>query len=143
MIGVKKIAHATYEMPDVDKQVEYYTEIMGLTVTGKEKDAVFLASTVDHHSVVLRKGGDKARCVRLGFQIAPDDDLDAFETPGAGPRHQDRAQEGSGAVDLGCGDVRRSERHGHGGVQARRVRRPALSRPRASCRTSSATSRSS
>ena len=79
MIGVKKIAHATYEMPDVDKQVEYYTEIMGLTVTGKEQDAVFLASTVDHHSVVLRKGGDKARCVRLGFQIAPDDDLDAFE----------------------------------------------------------------
>ena len=47
MIGVKKIAHATYEMPDVDKQVEYYTDIMGLTVTGKEKDAVFLASTVD------------------------------------------------------------------------------------------------
>ena len=77
MIGVKKIAHATYEMPDVDRQVEYYTEIMGLTVTDKEKDAVYLASTVDHHSVVLRKG-DKARCVRIGFQIAPDDDLNAF-----------------------------------------------------------------
>ncbi len=79
MIGVKKIAHATYEMPDVDKQTEYYTEIMGLTVTGKEKDAVYLASTVDHHSVVLRKGGDRARCVRIGFQIAPDDDLNDFE----------------------------------------------------------------
>ena len=79
MIGVKKIAHATYEMPDVDKQTEYYTDIMGLTVTGKEKDAVYLASTVDHHSVVLRKGGDRARCVRIGFQIAPDDDLNDFE----------------------------------------------------------------
>ena len=79
MIEVKKIAHATYEMPDVDKQTEYYTEIMGLTVTGKEKDAVYLASTVDHHSVVLRKGGDRARCVHIGFQIAPDDDLNAFE----------------------------------------------------------------
>jgi hypothetical protein len=25
MIGVKKIAHATYETPDLDQQIEYYT----------------------------------------------------------------------------------------------------------------------
>ncbi|MGZ3362770.1 MAG: VOC family protein, partial [Xanthobacteraceae bacterium] len=78
MIPVKKIAHAIYEMPDVDKQTEYYTEVLGLTVTGKDKDAVYLASTVDHHSVVLRKGS-KSKCARLGFQIAPEDDLNAFE----------------------------------------------------------------
>ena len=78
MIRVKKIAHAIYEMPDVDKQTEYYTEVLGLTVTGKDKDAVYLASTVDHHSVVLRKGS-KSKCARLGFQIAPEDDLNAFE----------------------------------------------------------------
>ncbi len=78
MIRVKKIAHASYEMPDVDKQIEYYTEILGLTVIGKDKDAVYLASTVDHHSVVLRQGA-QAQCVRIGFQIGPDDDLDAFE----------------------------------------------------------------
>ena len=78
MIRVKKIAHAVYEMPDVDKQSEYYTEVLGLTLTDKGKDAVYLASTVDHHSVVLRKGS-QAKCVRLGFQIAPEDDLGAFE----------------------------------------------------------------
>ncbi len=78
MIRVKKIAHATYEVPDVDKQVEYYTEILGLTVTGKDRDCVYLASTVDHHSIVMRKGS-ATQCLRLGFQIGPDDDLDAFE----------------------------------------------------------------
>jgi catechol-2,3-dioxygenase len=78
MIRVKKIAHATYEVPEVDKQVEYYTEILGLTVTGKDKDAVYLASTVDHHSIVARKGA-QAQCTRVGFQIGPDDDLNAFE----------------------------------------------------------------
>ena len=26
MIGVKKIAHAAYETPDLDRQVEYYTD---------------------------------------------------------------------------------------------------------------------
>jgi catechol 2,3-dioxygenase-like lactoylglutathione lyase family enzyme len=44
----------------------------------KDKDAIYLANTVDHHSVVLRKGAE-AKCVRLGFQIGPDDDLAAFE----------------------------------------------------------------
>jgi catechol 2,3-dioxygenase-like lactoylglutathione lyase family enzyme len=78
MIRVKKIAHATYEIPDVEQQTDYFTEILGLTVTGKDKDRVYLASTVDHHSVVLRRG-DRAECVRIGFQIGPDDDLDAFE----------------------------------------------------------------
>ena len=78
MIRVRKIAHATYEMPDLDKQAEYYTEILGLTLVERDKEAAYLASTVDHHSVVLRKGGE-TKCVRIGFQIAPDDDLDAFD----------------------------------------------------------------
>ena len=78
MIRVRKISHATYEIPDIDRQVEYYTEILGLTVTDREKDAVYLANTLDHHAVVLHKG-EQARCVRLGFQLGRDDDLDAFE----------------------------------------------------------------
>jgi catechol 2,3-dioxygenase-like lactoylglutathione lyase family enzyme len=78
MIRVKKIAHATYDTPDLDQQIAYYTDILGLTLAGREKDAAYLASTIDHHSVVLRKG-DAAQCARLGFQIGADDDLDAFE----------------------------------------------------------------
>ena len=78
MIRVSKIAHATYETPDLDQQTEYYTDIIGLIVAAKEKDTVYLASTVDHHSVVLKRGA-KANCVRLGFQLAADADLDAFE----------------------------------------------------------------
>ena len=78
MIRVRKIAHAAYEMPDLQQQTEYYTDILGLHLAAKEKDAVFLANTVDHHSVVLRKG-DQAQCTRVGFQIAPDADLNEFE----------------------------------------------------------------
>jgi catechol-2,3-dioxygenase len=78
MIRVKKIAHASYEVPDVEQQAEYYTNILGMTLAAKEKDAVFLANTVDHHSVVLRKGS-QAGCARVAFQIGESDDLDAFE----------------------------------------------------------------
>jgi len=78
MIRVRKIAHASYELPDVAPQTEYYTDILGLTLVGKDKDATYLASTVDHHAIVLRKG-DQAKCARVGFQIGPDDDLGEFE----------------------------------------------------------------
>ena len=109
MIRVKKIAHASYDVPDVEQQADYYSNILGMTVAAKEKDAAFLANTVDHHSVVLRKG-TQAGCGRVGFQLGEGDDLDAFEKQVAGPRHQDGAQEGSGAVDLGSAHLRRSRR---------------------------------
>jgi catechol 2,3-dioxygenase-like lactoylglutathione lyase family enzyme len=78
MIRVTKIAHASYETPDLDQQVEYYTDVMGLSLVAKEKDTAYLASTVDHHSIVLRRGA-QAQCVRLGFQIPIEADLDAFD----------------------------------------------------------------
>ncbi|MCC6779646.1 MAG: VOC family protein [Hyphomicrobiales bacterium] len=73
MIRVKKIAHAIYEAPDIESQLEYYTEILGLTVTDRSKDAVYLASTVDHHSIVLHQGA-QAQCQSVGFQVGPDDE---------------------------------------------------------------------
>src|SRR6476661_7594140 len=78
MIGVRKIVYACYEMPDPQQQAEYYTDILCLTLIERDKDAIYLANTIDHHSVVLRKGSE-AKCVRLGFQIGPEDDLGAFE----------------------------------------------------------------
>ena len=78
MIGVKKISHASYETPALEKQLEYYTDVLGLTLIGREKDAAYLANTVEHHSIVLREG-PHPRCMRIGFQLGPDDDLDAFE----------------------------------------------------------------
>ena len=78
MIGVRKISHTSYETPDLEKQSDYYTDVLGLTLVAKDKDAVYLANTIEHHSIVLRKGAEP-KCVRIGYQIGPDDDLDAFE----------------------------------------------------------------
>src|SRR3974390_670175 len=78
MIGVRKIAHACYEVSDLDKQIEYYTNILGLTLSEKDKDAAYLSSTIDHHSVIIRRGS-QPKCTHIGFQIGPDDDLNEFE----------------------------------------------------------------
>jgi glyoxalase/bleomycin resistance protein/dioxygenase superfamily protein len=63
-------------------RVEYYTDILGLSLIAKDKEAAYLTNTVEHHSVILHSGSH-ARCTRIGFQLGPNDDLDAFEKQAA------------------------------------------------------------
>ena len=83
MKGISKLSHASYETPDLVQQTEYYTDVIGLTLIDQDKAAVYLASTLEHHSIVLRKG-DQAKCTAIGFQLDPESDLDAFERQVAG-----------------------------------------------------------
>jgi catechol-2,3-dioxygenase len=82
MIPVRRIAHASFETPDLERLTDYYVNVIGFSINAKEKDTVYLASVLDH-SVVLRKGS-APRCARIAFQIAPDGDLAAFEKQLAG-----------------------------------------------------------
>ena len=94
MIRVKKIAHAAYETPDLDQQVEYYTDILGLTLDREDKDTAYLASTIDHHSVVLQQGrAGQVRAARLSDRSRrrPRRIREADRRA----RHQDAAQERS------------------------------------------------
>ena len=69
----------------------------------------------------------RAADVALGFQIAPDDDLDAFEcqVQGHGLKTQRRKDAEPSITDLIT--LGGPEGNGHGGVQARCLLRPALS----------------
>src|SRR5271165_2519790 len=74
MIHARRLAHATFETPDVERQIAYYTDILGLTLVERDSEAAYLASTLDHHSVLIKHGGAPA-CRRLAFQIGVNDDL--------------------------------------------------------------------
>lgn len=78
MIRVRRIGHVAFETPDLERQVDYYTQVLGLSLVERDRDAAYLASEQDHHSVVLRRG-DQPRCARIGFQLAPGADLAEFE----------------------------------------------------------------
>ena len=56
MIGVRKISHASYETPDLDKQTEYYTDVLGLTLIAKGAGRGLSRKHDRHHSVILRQG---------------------------------------------------------------------------------------
>jgi catechol 2,3-dioxygenase-like lactoylglutathione lyase family enzyme len=77
-IRVRKIVHATFETPDLDRQVAYYRDVLGLVIVEKTADTAWFAAGGDHHSVVIHRG-PSAGCVRLGFQVAPGTDLGRFE----------------------------------------------------------------
>ena len=80
---VRRIGHASFVTPDVSRQVAYYTEVLGLTLVDRTPDAAYLASTLDHHSVVVRHG-EAPLCTHLAFQVAPLSDLGEMQKQIAG-----------------------------------------------------------
>ena len=74
MVKAKRIGHATFETPDLARQTEYYTDLLGLTVAAREKDSVFLATKIGQLAIQLNKG-DRERCVKLSFEVAPNSDF--------------------------------------------------------------------
>ena len=77
MISVKQIGHATFETPDIERAIAYYTQYLGLTEIQRDGDTVYLACPSDFHSVVLKKGSTAA-VTKLALQLAPGADVEEF-----------------------------------------------------------------
>ncbi len=77
MIQVRRITHATFETPDLDQQIEHFTQVSGLTLAVGEKGRALLATKLGQLVVQLVRGTD-ARCTKLAFQVAPDSDFAAM-----------------------------------------------------------------
>jgi len=43
MIKVTRIGHATFETPDVERQIAYFTDIVGLVLAERDGDRAFLS----------------------------------------------------------------------------------------------------
>ena len=71
MIDVKRIGHATFETPDLDRQIDYFTQVTGLVLAERQNGRAYLATKLGDLVVQLEKG-DVSRCARIAFQVAPD-----------------------------------------------------------------------
>ncbi len=78
MIQVRRIGHATFETPDLDKAVDYYAAVNGLTLIGCGDATAYLASGTGLLTIALQRA-NAARCARLTFEVAPDSDLAAVQ----------------------------------------------------------------
>jgi catechol-2,3-dioxygenase len=73
MIQVRRLGHATFETPDVQRQAEYYADVMGLHVL-RDGDRAILSTGLGDIAVVFKQGGT-ARLTNISLQIAPDLEL--------------------------------------------------------------------
>lgn len=76
MIKARRIGHATFATTDIDRDVDYYQDTIGLALAARERDRAFLATESGQLAVVLEKGARQA-CTGLSFEVAPD--LDCAE----------------------------------------------------------------
>src|ERR1700759_637901 len=74
MIKVTRIGHATFETPDVERQIASFSDIVGLVLAERDGDRAFLATRLGDLVVQLEKG-PAPRCARISFQVAPDTDF--------------------------------------------------------------------
>src|SRR3954468_730477 len=75
MIKLRRIGHATFTTPDLDKAIDYYAQVNGLLLAEREKNRAFLATKVGQLIVQLELG-DEAACSKLSFEIAPNSDFE-------------------------------------------------------------------
>ncbi len=73
-IDVRRLGHATLWTPDLERQIDYYTEVVGLQLIERDKDRAFLATREGLESICLEKG-DHPELARIAFQVAPGSDL--------------------------------------------------------------------
>ena len=74
MLQVKRLAHATLTTPDIEKQIEYYVDVLGLSTIERTKKRAVLATRTGLEAIVLEQG-EKMGLPRLAFQVAPNSDL--------------------------------------------------------------------
>ena len=71
MIEAKRFSHVTFETSDLERQIAYFTEVAGLVVAERVNGRAYLATKLGDLAVQLETG-EKARCARLAFQVAPE-----------------------------------------------------------------------
>ena len=60
MIQVRRLGHATLTTPDLDRQIAYYTEVVGLTLRERDGKRAILASKQGVEAIALEPGAPNA-----------------------------------------------------------------------------------
>ncbi|MEZ5192722.1 MAG: catechol 2,3-dioxygenase [Nocardioides sp.] len=78
--GILRLAHIDVAVTDLDLATAYYTGVMGMHVTARDPDSVYLRcwDETDHHSLRLRYS-PRVGLDQMAFKVAHEDDLDILE----------------------------------------------------------------
>jgi catechol 2,3-dioxygenase-like lactoylglutathione lyase family enzyme len=68
MIKLLRLGHATFETPDIEKAIEHHTQVIGLSLAGRDGSRVFLATRTGQLAVELQQGL-QSKCTKLAFEV--------------------------------------------------------------------------
>ncbi|MBX9772911.1 MAG: VOC family protein [Xanthobacteraceae bacterium] len=74
MIQAKRLGHVAFETPDLEKAIAYYTEVIGLVLTSRDKNKAFLSTRIGQLAVELGLG-TQTQCEKLTFEISPNSEF--------------------------------------------------------------------
>ncbi len=74
MIKAQRLGHATFDTPDLRKQIDYFVDVNGLVCVEQSATTAHLASKLGQLTVTLRKA-DRAHCTSLSMEVPPDSDF--------------------------------------------------------------------
>jgi len=74
MIKPRRVGHATFETPDLDKALDYYTGVNGLKLIRRDKSRAYLASKIGLLTIVLEQGREE-NLKKISFEVAPNSDF--------------------------------------------------------------------
>ena len=77
---IVRIAHVELGVADLERSRAFYEQGLGLVVTRADDDAIYLRGLEErgHHSLILRRQSAGA-CLRLGYRVRSENDLDAAQ----------------------------------------------------------------
>ena len=75
MIQVKRLGHATFTTPDLEKQLDYWVNVIGLSVVDRGPDHAHLATRLGQECISLERAAEAGQLRRLAFQVKPGSDL--------------------------------------------------------------------
>ena len=73
MLQIKRAGHSTLITPDIERMVDYFTRIVGLSLVARDKDRAILATKSGPEAIILERGS-AVDAPRLSFQVAPGSD---------------------------------------------------------------------
>lgn len=75
MIKARRIGHAAFETPDLDRQIEYYEQVVGLQLSARERGRAFMATESGQVALQLDQAS-APKCTKLTFEVTQDDDFE-------------------------------------------------------------------
>src|SRR5690606_25921781 len=76
IVRIRRLGHIALTTPDLARAEEFYRQIVGLVVSGREDGAVYMKCNELHHSLVLYEG-EQAGVHHLGLEVATEEDVRA------------------------------------------------------------------